>query len=129
MVAGLAAACSSTSVPASAGGHAPIPAPKGLPAFYAVPQPLPTGPAGTLVKAPVKVAVAGLHGTVYRVMYMSESVMNKPVVVTGLIIVPDTPAPTGYFRCRTPHGCRQREHRRGQGGVLSESVAQWLGRI
>jgi pimeloyl-ACP methyl ester carboxylesterase len=45
----------------------------------------------------VKVAVSGLDGTVYRVMYMSESVLNKPVVVTGLIIVPDTAAPAGGF--------------------------------
>jgi len=99
MVTGVAAACSSTSVPgnAGAGSHAPIPAPKGLPAFYAVPQPLAKGPAGTLVKAPKKIAAAGLHGTVYRVMYMSESVLNKPVVVTGLIIVPDTPAPAGGY--------------------------------
>ena len=40
------------------------------------------------MKAPKKIPVAGLHGTVYRVMYMSESVLNKPVPVTGLVIVP-----------------------------------------
>jgi dipeptidyl aminopeptidase/acylaminoacyl peptidase len=96
LVAGLAAACSSTSVPGSTGARS-IPAPKGLPAFYSVPQPVPAGPAGTLVKVPKKIAVSGLDGTVYRVMYMSESVSNTPVVVTGLIIVPDTPAPAGGY--------------------------------
>ena len=33
---------------------------------------------GTLIKSE-KVAVAGLHGTVYRVMYVSQTVQNKPV--------------------------------------------------
>ena len=37
---------------------------------------------GTLIKSE-KVAVAGLHGTVYRVMYVSETVDDKPVAVTG----------------------------------------------
>lgn len=95
MVGAVAAACSSS--PAPSKGLAPLPAPKGLPGFYSVPQPLPTGGPGTLVKAPQKVTVSALHGTVYRVMYMSESVRNKPVVVTGLVIVPDTPAPAGGY--------------------------------
>jgi len=85
----LGAACGSSN-PSS------LPAPAGLPAFYSVPQPLPSGPAGTLIKSQ-KVAVGGLHGAVYRVMYMSESVQNKPVVVTGLVIVPDRPAPPGGY--------------------------------
>jgi alpha-beta hydrolase superfamily lysophospholipase len=93
LVAAVGAACSSSSSPS---GAAPIPAPKGLPGFYSVPQPLPSGPPGTLVKSQ-KITVAGLHGTTYRVMYMSESVRNTPVVVTGLVIVPDTPAPAGGY--------------------------------
>jgi len=72
------------------------PAPKGLPRFYSVPQPLPAGPPGTLIKDQ-KVASDGLHGTVYRVMYTSESVRNTPVAVTGLVIVPDTPPPPGGY--------------------------------
>jgi hypothetical protein len=91
LVAAVAAACSSSTPAASS-----IPAPKGLPSFYSVPQPLPSGPPGTVVKSQ-KIAVAGLDGTTYRVMYMSESVLNKPVVVTGLIIVPDKPAPAGGY--------------------------------
>jgi len=73
-----------------------LPAPKGLPGFYSVPQPLPPGPPGTLIKDE-KVASDGLHGTVYRVMYTSESVRNNPVAVTGLVIVPDTPPPSGGY--------------------------------
>jgi alpha-beta hydrolase superfamily lysophospholipase len=72
-----------------------IPPPAGLPAFYSVPQPLPTA-IGKLVKSQ-KVAVAGLHGTLYRVMYMSQSVQNKPVVVTGVVAVPNGAPPAGGF--------------------------------
>ncbi len=90
MVCTLAAACGS-STPSS------LPAPAGLPSFYSVPQPLPSGPAGTLIKSQKVTGVSGLNGTVYRVMYMSESVQNKPVVVTGLVIVPDSPAPPGGY--------------------------------
>ena len=93
MVCILGAACGS-SQPSS---QPSLPAPAGLPAFYSVPQPLPTGPAGTLVKSQKLAKIAGLNGTVYRVMYMSESVLNKPVVVTGLVIVPDRPAPPGGY--------------------------------
>ncbi|HXQ60904.1 MAG TPA: lipase family protein [Acidimicrobiales bacterium] len=90
MVGAVGAACGS-STPASSS----IPAPKGLPGWYSVPLPLPKAP-GTLLKDQV-VAAGGLHGTVYRVMYTSESVLNKIVAVTGLVIVPDTPAPAGGY--------------------------------
>src|SRR5689334_16952888 len=69
-----ATACSSSSkssasddVPSTTAAAA-IPAPKGLPAFYAVPQPLPTK-TGAFIKSE-KVAAPELHGTVYRVMYV-----------------------------------------------------------
>ncbi|MDR3647760.1 MAG: lipase family protein [Acidimicrobiales bacterium] len=91
-VAVLVAACGSSG-PASL---APIPAPRGLPSFFSVPQPLPkTGP-GTLLKSE-RIAVSGLHGTAYRVMYLSESVTGKPVAVTGLVVVPDRPVPAGGY--------------------------------
>jgi Secretory lipase len=92
LVATVAAACSSSPAAPST-----IAAPKGLPSFYSVPQPLPPGPPGTLIKAPQKVAVSGIDGTVYRVMYISESVLNARVAVTGLVIVPDKPAPAGGY--------------------------------
>ena len=91
-------ASSTTTAPAKL-----IAAPKGLPAFYAVPDPLP-GDTGTLVKSE-KVPVDGLHGTAYRVMYASEGVDGEPVAVTGTILVPDKPAPAdGYPVVTWAHG-------------------------
>ncbi len=89
---------SSTTTPAKT-----IPAPKGLPAFYAVPDPVPSK-AGTLIKSE-KVAVDGLHGTAYRVMYVSEGVDGDPLAVTGTIIVPSEPPPSaGYPVVSWAHG-------------------------
>jgi pimeloyl-ACP methyl ester carboxylesterase len=90
-VAVFVAACGS-----SPSSLAPIPAPPGLPSFYSVPRPLPTTGPGTLLKSE-RIDVSGLHGTTYRVMYLSESVTNKPVPVTGLIVVPDRSAPAGGY--------------------------------
>jgi hypothetical protein len=107
----LLAACSSSSKTATPGTTSTpppstttvIPAPKGLPAFYSVPDPLPSK-TGTLIKSE-KVAVAGLHGTAYRVMYVSGSVDGKPVAVTGTIMVPSKPAPAaGYPVVTWAHG-------------------------
>jgi pimeloyl-ACP methyl ester carboxylesterase len=92
LVAGMAAACSSSSTSSAV---ASIPAPKGLPSWYSVPMPLPTTP-GTLMKAQ-KISAPGLDGTTYRVMYTSESVLNKIVAVTGLVIVPHRRAPVGGY--------------------------------
>ena len=74
-----------------------IPAPEGLPAFYAVPGSLAKAKPGQLLKSQ-KVAEPGTDGTVYRVMYASTSLIDdSPVAVTGLIVVPDGPAPKGGF--------------------------------
>jgi len=72
-----------------------IPAPKGLPKFYEVPTPLPSK-AGTLIKSE-KMDAAGVDGTAYRVMYTSKGVDGKSVAVTGVIVVPNTPAPDGGY--------------------------------
>src|SRR5579871_5156322 len=64
----------------------------GLPAFYAVPSPLPDAPAGTLLKAET-VQLPGLHGAMFRVMYVSTTALGAPVAVTGLVAVPSTPPP------------------------------------
>ena len=81
----------------------PIPAPAGLPAFYSVPQPLPAT-TGKLLKSE-KVAVPGLHGTIYRVMYVSQALSDKRVAVTGLIAVPNgTPPAGGYPVVSWAHG-------------------------
>src|SRR3954470_15247624 len=104
MVVTLAAACSSdrprttssgsASLSAASGSTAPPPA--GLPAFYGVPDPLPKGNPGDVIKSEV-VAVTGVHGTVERVMYHSRSLHDEDVHVTGLIAVPSTPPPSGGY--------------------------------
>jgi len=73
------------------------PAPKGLPSFYAVPASLAKAEPGALLKSQ-KVKAPDADGTVYRVMYASTSLIDdSPVAVTGLIVVPDGPAPKGGF--------------------------------
>jgi pimeloyl-ACP methyl ester carboxylesterase len=94
----IASACGSSS------SSSDTPAPAGLPSFYSVPQPLPTTGPGTLLKFE-RITVSRLHGTAYRVMYMSESVSGQPVAVTGLIVVPSQSAPTaGYPVVTWGHG-------------------------
>ena len=95
----VAGGCSSSDKSASASKQpttttALIPAPAGLPAFYAVPKPLPTTKAGDLLKTE-KVAAAGVNGDVYRVMYVSTTVHNAPTPVTGLVVVPKGAPPSG----------------------------------
>ncbi len=68
----------------------------GLPSFYAVPTPLPPGPPGTILKSE-QVVVPGIDGTVYLVMYLSETELGRPVAVTGLVMVPNSPAPPGGY--------------------------------
>jgi alpha-beta hydrolase superfamily lysophospholipase len=67
-----------------------------MPAFYAVPRPLPAGPPGRLIKEQ-RVSVPGLPGATYRVMYLSRSVRGTPVAVTGLVMIPGRPAPAGGY--------------------------------
>src|SRR4029450_276041 len=71
------------------------PAPDGLPDFYAVPSKIPSKP-GALIKSE-KVNAPDADGTMYRVMYASESQTGKPVPVTGVVVVPNGPAPQGGF--------------------------------
>jgi len=90
MLAGLASAAGASTATKD------TPAPDGLPAFYSVPQPL-KGKPGALLKSE-KVKAPGMHGTVYRVMYLSSTLTgDKPVAVTGTVVVPDGTAPKGGF--------------------------------
>ncbi len=80
-----------------------VPTP-GLPSFYAVPSPLPHAPAGTLLKS-APLTVPGLHGAMFRVMYLSTNAVGAPVAVTGLVAVPGTPPPAaGYPVVSWAHG-------------------------
>jgi len=81
---------------ASQGVALSAPAPDGLPAFYKTPSSLSGKKAGTLLKSE-KVLAPTVNGTVYRVMYVSETVSGKPIPVTGLVVVPNTAAPKGGY--------------------------------
>jgi len=63
-------------------------------AFYAVPDPLPPGPPGTIIRSEV---LDGYHpgATTYRVLYKSTGYDGKPTAVSGLVLVPDGAAPNG----------------------------------
>ena len=63
--------------------------------FYAVPDPLPDAPHGTLIRSQ-RVPEADPEGAeAYRIMYLSESVLDEPIAVTGLATVPIADAPEG----------------------------------
>jgi len=99
-----AAACSSSSSATNAeapsttvaSSTATIAAPAGLPEFYSVPDPLPAGKPGEVIKTE-KVDVPDLDGTLYRVMYHSQSIQGADIAVTGMIAVPSTPPPAGGY--------------------------------
>ncbi len=113
LTAWLLAACSGSSTPAPRTTAAAVTRPPdtatlppaaGLPAFYGVPAALPPGGPGTLIKSE-PVALTGLHGTAYRVMYVSETVAHRPAAVTGLVAVPDgTPPAAGFPVVTLGHG-------------------------
>jgi len=71
--------------------------PAGLPSFYSVPSGVPNDPPGTLLKY-ARVAAPGVHGTAYRVMYVSTDEQGRSVAVSGLIFVPPTRPPAGGYR-------------------------------
>jgi len=64
-----------------------------LPPFYTVPSPLPAGSPGEIISSE-EVDVPGLNGTMWRVMYHSQSIDGADIAVTGLIATPDDGAPS-----------------------------------
>ena len=63
--------------------------------FYAAPDPVPDDEHGTLVRyQPVDGLDVGA-ATVWRIMYVSESLEGQPIVVTGTALVPPGEAPEG----------------------------------
>jgi pimeloyl-ACP methyl ester carboxylesterase len=104
VVLAVAAGCSSSSKSSAPSGTVAgntttttsvVAAPAGLPRFYSVTKPIPTA-VGALIKSET-VPVAAMHGVVYRVMYVSTTVNGTPTPVTGLIVVPNRPAPAGGY--------------------------------
>jgi hypothetical protein len=67
-----------------------------LPAFYTTAEVKSGHPVGTLLDSEV-VAAPGIHGTVYRVMYQSLSLVGTLVAVSGIVIVPRGRAPAGGY--------------------------------
>jgi pimeloyl-ACP methyl ester carboxylesterase len=63
--------------------------------LYAVPDPLPDAPHGTLLRYQPITPSLTEGATSWRVMYLSESVEGEPIAVTGTVVVPDGPAPEG----------------------------------
>ncbi|HEV7722847.1 MAG TPA: lipase family protein [Iamia sp.] len=61
--------------------------------LYAVPDPLPEGEHGDLVRYQEIVPSEIDAARTYRVMYLSESLEGEPIVVTGTVIVPTAEAP------------------------------------
>ena len=68
-------------------GASAVPPPP-LPSFYTVPSPLPAGAPGDVIASEI-VAAPGLHGTMWRVMYHSQSIDGTDIAVTGLIASPN----------------------------------------
>lgn len=108
----LLGACSSSGPSQDATQHAtttvPRPAPRafaaGDEAFFTIPEPIPAGTHGDLIRyQPIPQAPKGLRW--YRIMYLSTTVGGHPTVVTGIITVPDSPTPTGGWKLAThAHG-------------------------
>ncbi len=63
--------------------------------FYAVPDPLPRGRHGSLIRFQRVDDPPVVGGVRWRIMYLSESVAGAPVAVTGTVVVPDGGAPRG----------------------------------
>jgi hypothetical protein len=63
-------------------------------AFYRAPPSAITGPSGTLVRQEV-IDGAPLGATTYRVLYRSSGLDDKPILVSGVVIVPQGDPPPG----------------------------------
>ena len=94
---GVVMLCATSAMPSLAAGAAEkdLPAPPGLPAFYAVPQPLPPGGPGTLIKSEVVSDPNLVGATLHLVMYESRGPRRTTVPVTGMVVVPDGTPPAG----------------------------------
>ena len=62
--------------------------------IYALAEPLPAGEPGDVI-AVQEIEGIDVAGTVMRVLYHSQSIQGDDIAVSGLIVVPDGPAPDG----------------------------------
>jgi pimeloyl-ACP methyl ester carboxylesterase len=64
------------------------------PSFYALPTPPPSGDPGDIIRTePIESAPVGTSA--WRVLYHSRDLAGRDVPVSGVVIVPDEPAPDG----------------------------------
>jgi pimeloyl-ACP methyl ester carboxylesterase len=73
-----------------------VPAPPGLPPFYAVPAGVAQKSPGTVLKSQ-SLPDPRVHGSTIRVMYVSTDAKGRSVPVTGLVFVPVSPPPPGGY--------------------------------
>jgi hypothetical protein len=97
---GLAALTAGVVLPAAAVSAAPEApaspaAPTQVPAFYTPPSPLPAGRDGDVIRSE---RINYANATAWRIMYLSRDVNNRPMAVTGTVIVPNTAWPGGATR-------------------------------
>lgn len=95
LLAGCSSPASSTvlpSVPVQQSAHV-------VPSFYTPPDPLPPGSPGTVIRAErvTGVPLVPKSATVWRVLYHSRSIYGADIAVSGYVIVPPGPAPSGGF--------------------------------
>ena len=62
--------------------------------FYALPSPLPAGPAGTVIRSEV-LADPPAGAKVWKILYVSRSYAGGRTALSGLLFVPTIPAPVG----------------------------------
>ncbi|WP_431072689.1 alpha/beta fold hydrolase [Microbacterium phyllosphaerae] len=62
------------------------------PAFYTVPDPLPAGEPGEIIRVEA-IASAPLGSTAWRMIYHSRDLSGTDIPVSAVVIIPDTPAP------------------------------------
>lgn len=65
----------------------------GLESFYTPPNPLPDSAPGTLLRYEPITNLDVPGGTAYRILYTTEAPSGEPVVSSGMIFVPTSPAP------------------------------------
>lgn len=70
--------------------------PPALPAFYDVPDPLPAGAPGDIIRSEV-VDAPDLHGTLVRILYHSRSIQGADIAVSGFLAIPSTEPPDGGY--------------------------------
>jgi hypothetical protein len=66
--------------------------------FYTAPHPVPAHPPGTLLRYQRLTDLNVAGATAYRIMYVSRSLQDEPIVVTGTSLVPPGAAPAGGRR-------------------------------